>query len=629
MAVLFGTNVGETIFGTPDADIINGWDFSNLAGNEGPVDDNDTIVAGDNSDTLNGGAGRDILFGQSGADILNGGAGSDDLVGGIDIDTLNGGAGADNIFVEAGDGFDAIDGGADVDYLLLDRTGSTLGLTFSIAAPSVKQTLQDSTTIINIDWMIFRGGSGNDNVTGGDLGDQFFGRNGADTFNGGKGQDYLVGDAGNDILNGGDDYDVLIGGADQDQLDGGAGDDYVTGGTETDTVNGGSGIDQVYGGLGNDTVNGGADNDFIFVDALEGNDQIDGGIGADYLYFNRSGSSLGLTFSLQNTSLQQVLGDGTTIINVERMFFTGGSGADTVTGGVLDDVFAAGGGADRMTGLSGNDFYYVDNIADVVIDGINSGTQDRVLTSVNYALGADQQIELFSTTNSGGTGAINLTGSNSANAILGNNGANVINGGGGSDRMSGLNGIDQYFVDNVGDAVIESANNGTADRVYTSVSYTLGFDQQIELFTTTNTGLTGALNMTGNNVANRIVGNNGANTINGGLANDSLTGALGADKFFFNTAIAGGTNVDTISDFVHGTDDFQLSQAIFTNIGITLDANELKLGSAATTANDRIIYDGSTGNIFFDADGLGGAAQTQFAIVTAGTILDVGDFIMV
>ena len=67
----------------------------------------------DGADTLLGGAGNDILFGQGGNDTLNGGAGNDILVGGKGNDILTGGAGADTFVWLKGDtntsgGFDRI-----------------------------------------------------------------------------------------------------------------------------------------------------------------------------------------------------------------------------------------------------------------------------------------------------------------------------------------------------------------------------------------------------------------------------------------------------------------------------------------------------------------------------------------
>lgn len=56
-------------------------------------DDDDDRITGRN-DSLAGGEGADILFGQAGKDTLRGGAGDDWLVGGDDQDTLDGGAGS-------------------------------------------------------------------------------------------------------------------------------------------------------------------------------------------------------------------------------------------------------------------------------------------------------------------------------------------------------------------------------------------------------------------------------------------------------------------------------------------------------------------------------------------------------
>ena len=72
-------------------------------------------------------------------------------------------------------------------------------------------------------------------------------------------------------------------------------------------------------------------------------------------------------------------------------------------------------------------WYYVDNSHDYVYESVGGGN-DRVFASVSYRLQAGSEVETLSTTNQGGTGAINLTGNEFANTIYGNNGANVIDG---------------------------------------------------------------------------------------------------------------------------------------------------------------------------------------------------------
>ena len=49
-----------------------------------------------------------------------------------------------------------------------------------------------------------------------------------------------------------------------------------------------------------------------------------------------------------------------------------------------------------------------------------------------------------------------------------------------------------------------------------------------------------------------------------------------------------------------------------------LDANAFRIGAAAADAEDRIIYNANNGNLSYDADGVGGAAATRFAILDAG-----------
>ena len=75
-------------------------------------------------------------------------------------------------------------------------------------------------------------------------------------------------------------------------------------------------------------------------------------------------------------------------------------------------------------------------------------------------------------------------------------------------------------------------------------------------------------------------------------------------------------------------DTIFLDRDIFTGILVngTLAAAAFRAGTAAVDADDRIIYDAITGNIFYDADGLGGAAQTLFATVTPLTLLTNADF---
>ncbi|RWN24262.1 MAG: calcium-binding protein, partial [Mesorhizobium sp.] len=49
-------------------------------------------------------------------------------------------------------------------------------------------------------------------------------------------------------------------------------------------------------------------------------------------------------------------------------------------------------------------------------------------------------------------------------------------------------------------------------------------------------------------------------------------------------------------------------------------------GKAADDSSDHIIYNSSTGALSFDSDGIGGAAQTQFATLSPGLSVTAGAF---
>jgi Ca2+-binding RTX toxin-like protein len=86
-------------------------------------------------------------------------------------------------------------------------------------------------------------------------------------------------------------------------------------------------------------------------------------------------------------------------------------------------------------------------------------------------------------------------------------------------------------------------------------------------------------------------------------------------------------NVDRIHDFNVPQDTIRLDDAIFQGLSLGgLVSGQLAMGVAATEADDRIIYNPVTGQLFFDPDGAGGTAQIHFATLGLGLNLTSADF---
>ncbi|WP_165779921.1 calcium-binding protein, partial [Mesorhizobium sanjuanii] len=383
----------------------------------------------------------------------------------------------------------------------------------------------------------------------------------------------------------------------------------------TDILYGTSGND-VFHGAGGHTMIGYAGNDEYYVDHTGDRVIEAAGQGQDRVWTT-------VNYKLDAGQSIEVLGTqndaGTAPINL-----TGNEFAQTIMGNDGNNIIKGWGGADKMIGLGGNDDYYVDNAGDRAVESSGQG-QDRVWTSVSYKLEAGSSIEILSTKQDAGTTAINLTGNELAQTIVGNDGNNIIKGWGGADTMIGHGGNDNYYVDNVGDRAVESSGHGQ-DRVWTSVSYALEAGSSIEVLSTKQDAGTTAINLTGNELAQTIIGNAGNNVINGGRGADILTGFGGNDIFVFNSALGNG-NVDRITDFNASQDKIHLENAIFAGLGAgALTAAAFFAGASAHDSSDHIIYNNSTGALSYDSDGIGGAAQIQFATLSPGLSLTASSF---
>ena len=58
-------------------------------------------------------------------------------------------------------------------------------------------------------------------------------------------------------------------------------------------------------------------------------------------------------------------------------------------------------------------------------------------------------------------------------------------------------------------------------------------------------------------------------------------------------------------------------------------AGELTFGTKATAVDQHLIYNSANGGLYYDADGVGGAAQVQIASFANHAALTAGDFILI
>jgi Ca2+-binding RTX toxin-like protein len=515
------------------------------------------------------------VFGTSGDDIINGNGGNDRLVGDRGADLLNGGSDSDTA--------DYSRGTPDV-----DDSGFFVGINVSLDGTGIGGDAEGD-TYISIENVI--GTSFADTIAGTDFDNDLFGGLGGDLLKGFGGSDSLQGDQGNDTLFGGQ------------------GDDFL---------NGGEGADLMIGEGGVDTVDyrTSASNDGVIVDLAFGQ-----GLGGD---------AEGDTYSGIENAFGSIKGDAL-IGNDAANQLSGDGGDDTLIGGEGNDSLAGEDGADQMIGGNGDDTYIVNGLTDRVSEVATSGN-DTVRSTIDYNLSDTNRVNgnvenLILT----GTGDIDAIGNALNNVLTGNSGDNRLSGNAGADTMRGGAGDDSYSVENAGDVVDEAAaGSGGIDAVLSSISFSLSGSKALGNIENLDLVGNGNINAAGNALNNVLEGNGFRNDLMGLGGNDVLTGGLGADNFVFSAALNGITNVDTITDFSVVDDTIRLENAFMTALSTgQLDASAFHIGTSAADASDRIVYNSTTGALFYDADGSGAGFATRFATLDSGLQLTSADFLIV
>ena len=412
------------------------------------------------------------------------------------------------------------------------------------------------------------GGTGNDTLIANDFGCTLIGNAGSDALYGGTANDTLNGGSGSDALTGGTGSDTYIfaAGYGSDVIA-----DFVAGAGGVDVINlqGMSGINTLadvlshatqvgantvinFGGgdvltLQNVTMGNLVAGDFVFANSPQQTD-----LTASNLVLNALNVSL--SYNLNNIGALAALASTTAIyLSTDSTITTGDTLLTTIA----------------TPGLSGNS-------SDNEIAFLTLPTN---LTAGVYYIGvlADYNTQIAEADETNNSAAIAvILGNNNAGTLNGTSGNDImfafagddtIIGGTGADTMVGGTGNDTYFVDNLGDIVLENLNDGT-DVIFAVVSgYTLPTNIEVGVLNVANGGT-----LTGNNLGNvlwstsnngTLVGGTGADVLYGINGNQTLRGGVGDDITF-----VGGLSDVVIENAGEGTD------IVYTSVsGYTLAAN--------------------------------------------------------
>lgn len=579
--------------------------------------------------TMVGNAGNNVLTATSGSDILNGGAGNDVLKGGEGSDIYLITSATDHSVAEIED--NGLTGSDEI------RFGATVASTLTIFAGD-----------IGLERVVIGTGVAPNAISSGTAALHVNASNAANALT-------IMGNAGNNTITGTAFNDVIDGKAGTDIMDGRNGADIYLINTDIEhklaeiADTGTSGIDEIrFASVVSNTT-------LTLFASDTGLERVVIGTGTESVANKTATTALNINASAAVNALIIIGNAGNNLI-------TGTAYSDQLDGGDGSDVYLINATTHHAqaeitdTGNMGIDeVRFVATIAstltlfagDTGIEQvvIGTGTKTSAVTTGTVALNVNASAAI---------NPLKLIGNNGPNTLLGTAHADVLDGRSGIDSLNGNNGADIYFISSAAEhTAAEVADTGvagideirfaaTSASTLTLFSGDTGIEKVVVGVGTAETAITSgtsaikidaaaignSLTIVGNDGANTLIGTAFADILEGNNGNDTLTGGTGADKFVFDSQPNSTSNKDTITDFQSGSDILQFSLNVFTSLGVnpgSLAGEQFWSAAnavAAHDADDRLIYNTTSGVLYYDQDGLGGNPAIQVALL--GTTVHPG-----
>ena len=683
-----GASVHGYALGTADYKLIYSATATVISGTSGQdlivgTDGNDGYLGINGSDYTDGTPGNDIIFGLGGTDYVFGGTGNDLLLGGTgnDVYVIDGnGDGQDTIFDEAGtsDGIRFDNANIEViPALNVEQFSDDLRVTYNTGH---FVTVKDhyAGTDNSLEYLQFIGGAsvygltvsgapyhfvsglvgdagqnvvvssdGSDTLTGGDGADLLFGNGGDDTLIGGTGNDVLAGGLGNDVYQwtSGDGTDAIFDA-------GGAADELriATPGNETLTalnfVHTGNNL---VGTVDSSTIT--AFDHFLAGSTIEQMSFVDGATVYGYQLASSPYAFTDIGSPLEGTAGSDIVVSS----NVSGSTLLGHDGNDLLFGGTANETLVGGLGDDLLVGGNGVDYYNIGlgDGNDTIFDSGGYNTfafygdiiyftepTNENLTALNFErVGSDMVITYDDQT-------VTVSGqyAHPVEQIAFSGGATFD--GFSLSSYSVTTGLSSYTVGGIRDIIASSSAGETLNGSAGSSALlfgnggddTLNGSQYADLLSggADNDTLNGSYGndvMIGGTGNDSLDGGYGNDVLNGGPGSDILQGGPNSDKFVFDFPTDG---VDTVTDFVSGTDSLQVSAFNFGGGLVAGNAATLVTATDAATAagpaSGYFIYDNDgtdAGTVYWDATGGTGDDATALAVLQGTPTLHANDILVV